>query len=259
MPPLRLSLFSTHKIEVWQIKDNSRSRRIAHCSWRLPRWAKPPTVLLLLVWNTQMKPGGKELNPEDIITEVRIKSEMPKPVVSEPLEYAEDFADIASRLVAAGFSEEDLGYIFAVPKWKIQSWKEKFPLFKMACTEGKVVESKKLVAKGLLAAVGYETKTSKRKITRDENGNVSKDEETIFTNHVPPNHNLLMFILCNISRQLGNNNWKSKNILEVEAKSLNVQITGELASDQIRKLAGRILGEPTKIIDAQFELKTVNE
>lgn len=176
---------------------------------------------------------------------------MPKPAPVEPLEYAEDFADIASRLVAAGFSEEDLGYIFAVPAWKIKSWKEKFPLFKMACMEGKVVEEKKLVAKGLLAAVGYETKTSKRKITRDENGNVSKDEETIFTNHVPPNHNLLMFILCNISRQLGNKDWQSKNVMEIENKSINLQITGEIASEQIRKLAGRILGE-SPIIDAKF-------
>lgn len=197
-------------------------------------------------------------DPEDTIQEMIIKSDMPVSF-GKPIDYTPELNDVASRLVAAGFSEEDLGYTFGVQKWRIESWKKKYPLFRQACENGKEVEKRKLVAKGLQAAVGYEVTTSKRKITRDASGNITKDEETIFSNHVPENHNLLMFILCNISRQLGDNDWKSKNILEVEAKSLNVQITGQLATEQIQRLAGRILNEPIKIIDAQFENKIVND
>ena len=116
-----------------------------------------------------------------------------------------------------------------------------------ACVNGKQRIKKRLVAKSFLSAIGYDYKTSKIRTIRDADGNVLKEETTIFDNHQPANHNLLMFILCNVDRQLGDNEWHSKHKIEVEnTKNVNIQIDGKLATEQIAKLAGRLLGEPER-------------
>jgi hypothetical protein len=98
-----------------------------------------------------------------------------------------------------------------------------------------------------LAAVGYDYDTSKTRTIKDPEGNVIKVEETKFKSHQAANHNLLMFLLCNLSHQLGDteeDKWQSKQKMEIEQnKNVNIQITGEVASQQIRKLAGRLLGD----------------
>ena len=161
--------------------------------------------------------------------------------------YKPENADIAGRLVAAGFTEKDLAFTFDVPYKAIESWKRNQPAFKAACLEGKQREKKKLVAKALYAAVGYDYETSKTRTIKDSDGNTTKIEETKFKSHQTANHNLLMFLLCNISHQLGDTEdekWQSKQKMEIEQnKNVNIQITGEIATEQIRKLAGRLLNE----------------
>jgi len=176
--------------------------------------------------------------------------------------YKPENAEIAGRLVAAGFTEDDLAYTFNVKKRAVKTWKNSFPAFKAACIGGKQREKRKLVAKSLLAAVGYDYKTSKTKTHMDAEGNVVKIERTDFKSHQPPNHNLLMFLLCNMSHQLGDTEdekWQSKQKMEIEQnKNVNIQITGEVATEQIRKLAGRLLDEKEERPKKQVECREVN-
>lgn len=153
-----------------------------------------------------------------------------------------EYLDIAGRLVAAGFSEKDLGYAFNVPYEAVDSWKRNNPAFKAVCDEGKRREKKKLVAKALLSSVGYDYETSKTKYHKDADGVITKSEVTEFKNHQPANHNLLMFILCNIDKQLGDSEWHSKHKLEIDQnKNIKITVDGKLATEQIQKLAGKIL------------------
>jgi hypothetical protein len=105
-------------------------------------------------------------------------------------------------------------------------------------------------------------------------------KETTFNKHQMPQPNLLLFLMCNLSSQLGLDEaegWKSRQKMEVETKSINLTITGEAVSSQIERLAGKLLGNqsgpqlgkegpqlpagalnsPPRIIDAQFEPETV--
>jgi len=160
--------------------------------------------------------------------------------------YKPEYADMASRFVAAGFTVNDLAYAFGVPASCIATWKKYIPAFSNACTDGKRLEKCRLVAKALMSAVGYDYKSSKTKIHRDAEGNVVKIEETKFNNHQPPNHNLLMFLLTNLSYQLKDKpeeKWQGRQKIEVEDKKISVKIDGKLASDEIRDLAGRLLSE----------------
>lgn len=174
--------------------------------------------------------------------------------------YKPENADITGRLVAAGFTEKDLAFTFNVPLEAIDAWKRNEPAFMLACVEGKQREKKKLVAKSLLAAVGYDYETSKTKTHKDADGIITKIEETKFKSHQPANHNLLMFLLCNLSHQLGDEeseSWQSKQKLEVDqTRNVTVNITGELATEQIRKLAGKLLEEPRKVIESK---EVINE
>jgi len=161
--------------------------------------------------------------------------------------YKDEYAEMTSRLVAAGFSEKDLAYTFGVPENCIKSWKRHIPQFKIALTDGKRREKCKLVAKALLAAVGYDYESSKTRIQKDPDGTILKIEETKFRNHQPPNHQLLMFLLTNLSYQLKDGpeeKWQGRQKVELEDnKKVSVKIDGKLASDEIRDLAGRLLTE----------------
>lgn len=185
------------------------------------------------------------------------KAEELKRGAGRPKMYDPKFADLAGRLVAAGFTEKDLGYAFNCSKHTIGTWKDKYPEFKEACSNGKRREKNKLVAKALLSAVGYDYHTKKTRIIKDADGEVQKIEETSFDQHQPANERLLVFLLCNIDHQLGDDEWRSHKKLEIEQKNLNVQITGDIASEQIRKLAGKILNEPEQQKENQKERKQI--
>lgn len=197
----------------------------------------------------KLKPEAKKLG--DVKGDKNINLGLPNPPLNN-LQVGEHYKSLfepeytgeAERLIAAGFTEKDLAYTFNVPHGAVDSWKRNIPAFKAACVEGKKREKKRLVAKALLSAVGYDYETSKVKTHKDKEGNTLKIEETKFKNHQPANHNLLMFILCNIDHQLGDKEWFSKHKLEIdETKNIKVTIDGKLATEQITQLAGKILSE----------------
>jgi len=166
--------------------------------------------------------------------------------------YDESFIEVAERLVAAGFTEKDLGYVFNCSHHTVADWKKRYPEFKRACEDGKRVMKRKMVARAMLNAVGYDYQTKKTRTIMDADGNVQKIEETKFDNKQAGNDRLLMFLLCNMDRQLGDNEWHSKQTLEVENKNLNITIDGKLASDSIRKLAGKLFDDTkTKQIESK--------
>jgi len=174
----------------------------------------------------------------------KIKVEVVEPTAIHPLsQYKPEYSEMASRFVAAGFTIEALSYLMGVSPSTIKNWKNKYPEFKAACTEGKQNVKRRLIAKGLLESMGYDYETSKTKTIEDAEGNLVKTETTTFKNKQPANHNLLMFILCNLDRQLGEDEWRSKHTLEVDNKTLNVTIDGEIVNDDIKRLAGKIFGE----------------
>lgn len=174
--------------------------------------------------------------------------------------YKPEYDEIASRLSAVGFNGEDIAYSLGVPYQAFVNWKTHFPAFKEAVTDGRRDQLKRMAAKAMLEAVGYDYKTTKTETTFDAEGNIEKTKQVVFTNHQSPQPNMLIFLLCNLSSQLGLENeaaWKSRQKMEIESKSINLTISGELVSAQIAKLAGKLLGEPEtkqmETIDATFE------
>lgn len=148
-----------------------------------------------------------------------------------------EFAEVAARLVAAGFTEHDLGYTFGVSQKTIQDWKVKYPAFKEACKDGREMVRKRLVAAAIQQAIGYEFHD--KNVKTRPNGAVESSE---FIKHQTGNANLLMWILCNLARQDGDYEWQAaKNTEVAENKTLNVTIDGKVASDQISRLAGKLL------------------
>lgn len=175
--------------------------------------------------------------------------------------FKEEYSETASALVGAGYEEGDLADYFGVTRTAIQSWKNTFPEFDRACKGGKHKMIKRMVAKTMLEAAGYDYSTSKTRVIKDKFGNVEKVEETTFKNHQPANNNLLIFLLCNLSHQLGladEEAWQSKQKLEIDSRELKVQITGEVAKDQIIKLAGKLLESANETDKKQIDCKVVD-
>ena len=115
---------------------------------------------------------------------------------------------------------------------------------------------KRIVAAGLKAAEGYDYETKKTKKMYNADGTqVEMVEEQTITNHQPANASLAQFMLCNMSNQLKldeDEAFKAKQKVEVESKSLTVNISAELVGDQIDRLAGKLLGGNKKQIEANF-------
>lgn len=161
-------------------------------------------------------------------------------------EFNFDFQEIAMRLVAAGMTEKDMAYVFGITPRKIKGWKRKDPLFKAACDRGKEMARSYLVARGLRAAAGYDyverNVSHKVKFLKDGT-RVDYDEVHEFHKHQKPDGSLLMFLLCNLSRQLKDDEpFQSTHKVEVEeTKKWQLTLTGKAAVDQIKKLAGAFM------------------
>lgn len=197
-------------------------------------------------------------------TDRQIDYDLPKPARPKPVSpghwvalYKPEYAEIASRLSAVGFNSDDVAHTLGVDPKAIANWKIHFPVFKEAVTDGRHDQLRRMAGKALLEAVGYDYQTTKTEVTENPDGSIKSTKRTVFTNHQSPQPNLLIFLLCNLSSQLGLENesaWKSRQKLEIESKSINLTITGELVSEQITRLAGKLLGhDKPSVIEATFE------
>ena len=186
--------------------------------------------------------------------------------------YNFDFVQIASRLVAAGMTEKDVGYVLGVKPTTISKWKQRYGEFKLATdskSSAKKIAVSHLVANGLRSAMGYdyeevdqvfETIENPAYDSTDEN---CKEEsfirimkkETVKLKHRPPDKDMLFFFLINLDDEY--HNVRSIQV-EQTKKQVNVSITGHLESSDIRKLAGAafktadILDKRTKVIESKI-------
>ncbi len=173
-----------------------------------------------------------------------------------PTLYKPEYADIAERLVAAGFTQKDLGYAFNVNKRTINTWKRKHPEFKRACNNGYDIVKKKLVAAGIKQALGYDYESSKT-VDKFNKAGEPITEKTTFVQHQAGNDRLLQFLLLNISRRDGTYDWQTpKQIVETKNETISLKIDGRIASDAIDRLAGKLLEDKPK---KQIESKEVED
>ena len=164
--------------------------------------------------------------------------------------YNMEFVQVASRLVAAGMTEKDVGFALGVKPATIKQWKQRYEEFKAATdnkSSAKQIAGAHLVASGLQSAMGYDyeeiDQTWKRVNNPDYEPDVEGSESTVLileketrkTKHRPPDKDLLQFFLLNLSDEYKNH--KTLRIEETK-KNVNVNITGHLESGDIRKLAG---------------------
>jgi predicted transcriptional regulator len=164
--------------------------------------------------------------------------------------YNMEFVQIAARLVAAGMTEKEVGFVLGVKPATIKQWKRRYEEFKAATdnkSSAKQIAVAHLVASGLQAAMGYDyedvDQTMKRIPNLKWDADDPESEEWIFvieketrkTKHRPPDKDLLQFFLLNLTDEYRNT--KSITIEETK-KTLNLNITGHLESGDIRKLAG---------------------
>jgi len=163
-------------------------------------------------------------------------------------EFDMNFLEVATRLSAAGVKEADIAFFMGVEQKDIDRWKKKVPQFAKPQTDGKNLAKTYLIAQGLRAAAGYdyvETNVKyKHKVLDDGTCVRYPDEVSEFHKHQPPNPQLLIFMLCNLSRQLDDDKdkWTSAHKIEVDKNEhLTITLNGAVASDQINKLAGKII------------------
>ena len=175
--------------------------------------------------------------------------------------YNYDFVQVASRMVAAGMTEKDIGYVLGVKPTTIATWKQRYSEFKLATdskSSAKQIAISHLVANGLRSATGYDYEEVDQVFEKVENPDYDLDDkdrkekptilvlkkETRKLRHRPVDKDLLMFFLLNLSDEY--HNIRSIQI-EQTKKQINVNITGQLESSDIRKLAGAAFKEADRV------------
>ena len=167
--------------------------------------------------------------------------------IKKGAKYNYDFVQVASRLVAAGMTEKDLGFVLGVKPTTIKKWKQRYEEFSLACTDGKEIAKQNLVANGLRTAMGYDYEEIDRVLERNADGELVVKKETRKLKHRPVDKDLLIFFLINMDR--GEGNWKNTKSIEVEQKrkNVNINLTGEIEASTIRELAGAAIKQAERM------------
>lgn len=203
-----------------------------------------PTVVFPDTVRTPVSTDASEPNTQCDVTEVVIENDVPEAHGRRTPDYKTEYADIACRLKAADFTDQDVAYTLGVSLGTIASWKRKYESFKRACEEGRREQKKRIVARAMKQALGYRYKEKNIKRSFDKDGNVTRREESVFEKENPGNERLLVFLLTNLDRQLGDDEWKSVNKVEVdESQHVKIVVDGKSAKEQIARLAGELSNE----------------
>jgi len=201
----------------------------------------------------------KEMNDREIKRDLPV---LDKDVPKSIERFSKAYVGQAARLAASGFSNADLCYTWGIDKFKLIEWRKKHPELDKAIKDGKQYELKRLLAKCYLAAEGYTYKTKKKTITKNADGSVKAIKEEVHENFQTPDNTMLVFLICNLTRQLGledDEAWLSKQKLEIESRNLSVSITSDQITQQIEKLAGNLLaGEEEDSNRKQVEAQIID-
>jgi len=184
--------------------------------------------------------------------------------VKEKAEFNSNFIDVAQKLAASGATDTDIAFLLGTSKRGLRNWKKENPEFKKALNRGRELSLAYLIAQGIRAAAGYdytETTTKEKKVLSD-GVLVDLPVETVTRHrHQPTDAKLLMFLVAALDRQLGGSNWLSQHKIEIDdKKNINIHLTGEVISNQIDELAGRLSKlipsqEVPQLTEATFEPK----
>ncbi len=162
---------------------------------------------------------------------------------------------IIQNLVSVGMTEADIGSIVGFQGKNSEDWlnelKRHHPEVKDACAIGKAIADSFLVAQMYRSAVGYEYLEEEWRRDKDT-GEMVLNKQTL--KHQPANASLAMFIATNHMPE------QYKNKVETTKRSFIVNASAELSSDQISKLAGKLIEEAdrvkqienTEIIETEF-------
>ncbi len=164
--------------------------------------------------------------------------------------YNYDFVQVASRMVAAGMTEKEIGFWLGVKPGTIKKWKQRYEEFKLATdskSSAKKIAGAYLVTSGLRAATGYDYEEVDQVGRINEDGEFIVTKETRKLKHKAVDKDLLIFFLINMAR--GSGEWSNVKSVEVTEKkqNLNINLTGVIESDTIRKLAGAALKQADEI------------
>lgn len=180
-------------------------------------------------------------NTSQNLTEVVVENDVPSPK-GRVTEFRTEYCDIACRLKAAYFNDQDVAYTLGCSLTTLEKWKRNYSSFKAAIEDGRREQKKRLVARAMKQACGYTYIEKNVKHIMDSDGSVLKTEESEFHKENAGDSRLLVFLLCNLDRQLGDKEWQATNKIEVEeSKSVTINIDGHAAREQIKKLSGDLL------------------
>ena len=153
--------------------------------------------------------------------------------------YSYDFVQVAARMIAAGMTVKDVGFVLGVKPTTVTKWKERYSEFGEACRDGKETAKQYLVANGLRTALGYDYEEVDQVFVKNaETNKLVLQKETRKLRHRPVDKDLMMFFLINLDR--GQGNWKNIKSVEIDNKKseVTINLTGHLESGDIKKLAG---------------------
>jgi hypothetical protein len=195
--------------------------------------------------DTENVPHQPEISIQGNTTEdstVDVDLNIPEQRGRKSMAYNPEYANIACRLAAAGFTEQNIAYALGISLSLVRGWKARVPEFKAACETGRVEVKKLLIATGMRQALGYKYTERNIKRTMDSDGSVIKQEESEFQKEMPGNERMLVFMLMNLDRQLKDKEWENINKIEVdESKTIKINIDGKSAKEQIARLSGELL------------------
>ncbi len=163
--------------------------------------------------------------------------------------FSTDYVEFAERFTASGGTEKELAFILGTNKLNFQKWKKENPDFKTALKKGKQLTLSRLIGAGIQAAQGTvinDTTVTEQHVVL-EDGTIgglvpgSKVEVKKFTKTIPPDNKLIQFLASALSRQLGTDDWISKQFTETKVSGkVDHVIDATAIAKQIEAQAGNL-------------------
>lgn len=165
-------------------------------------------------------------------------------------EFTTEHAQMAEKLVASGCNAGDLAFIFGTSEDNIKKWKRENPEFKQAIERGKEITLARLIGAGIKSAEGQTVKTTTiigkgiilaDGTVRDLIPGTQVDVKTEIK-ELPVNDRLIQFLANTLSRQLGKDDWVTKNLSETKVTGeVNHKLDASEIMKQIELQGGRLI------------------
>lgn len=154
-----------------------------------------------------------------------------------------DFIKLVANLKAAGLSDVYIAQVLQCKPATIKRWRNKYDELEKAYQDGKSTAFQQLVATAYQIATGYDyaeyDEKYERKTGTDGKVYMELVERKKKLKHQKPDHNLLIFLLINLSKGEFTNTKKVEVDQQTTQRKINV--TASVSSEQIERLAGEAL------------------